>query len=97
MSNSQLPNRYKTIEYEVFETSDIKVASYLMSVGIKKLNVIAKGNFNSIFVFEQPPQELLNAWVTGQALADPKKVIDSYRHLLRDSRELERAGNGVSP
>ena len=75
-----------------FETEDINLASYLHSNQVQLLEIIPLSEFASKFIFERPDTVLLNNWLSGRL---PEKLaIDSYRHLLRDAKEKQRARFG---
>jgi len=66
-----------------FHTMDINLAAYLHSSGVELVDIQPLSVYKSRFHFEQPPQELIDLWVSGEAPA--KGIIDSYRHLLKDA------------
>lgn len=66
-----------------FRTMDINLAAYLHSSGVELLDIQPQSERKSRFLFEQPPQELLDLWLSGEAPA--KGIIDSYRHLIKDA------------
>lgn len=80
------------MENNKFKTKDISLASYLHSHDIQLITIVPLDSFNSEFVFERPPQRLLDAWLGGKL--PEKTAIDSYRHLLRDARIAQKASFG---
>lgn len=68
-----------------FETSDINLASFLSANGITYV-IIPVTPRQAKFVFNEVPQSLLQAWLSGEPQANATKVINAYRHLVRDSR-----------
>lgn len=74
------------MENNRFETADITLAAFLKVKEITLVEVIPITNYQCKFVFEKPPQELLDTWLGGLALADVRQTINSYRHLVRESR-----------
>lgn len=72
-----------------FETLDIALAAFLSVKDIKLLDIVPEKSFQSRFIFEKPPQELLDDWLTGEAAAGVKQVINAYRHLVRLSRQRQ--------
>ena len=77
-----------------FHTTDIKLSAYLMSCDVKLLDIRVTDGLarHSTYYLEQPPDELLTAWLGGNPQANAKRVIDNYRHLLADSRRIAREG-----
>lgn len=68
----------------MFKTQDIKLATYLKINGVKYITIEPSDKYNSTFVFEQPPQELLTKWFNDSGKI--QIIIDTYRSLLRDAR-----------
>jgi len=68
-----------------FATQDINLAAFLHSKRVKLIGIKPIDKYHSEFVFEQPSQELLNAWLQGNT--PEKAAVESYRHLLKDSRD----------
>jgi hypothetical protein len=75
-----------------FSTQDINLAAYLHANGVILLSIEPLDSFHSSFIFEQPPQELLDYWLSGATIE--KQVINSYRHLVKDSRNAQREMGG---
>lgn len=73
-----------------FSTRDIKLASYLMArdVPLSDIQPLDDGN-HCRFFFQHPPQHLLDAWLAGDAKAPAGRVVDAYRHLLREGRAAQ--------
>ena len=74
------------MENNTFSTTDITLASFLTVKEIPLVEVTAVSNFICKFTFEQPPRELLDAWLAGDALVDIRQAVNGYRHLLREAR-----------
>ena len=69
-----------------FQTQDINLAAYLSFNNVTLIRIEAIDPRKSIFVFEQPPQSLLDKWLTGDT---PAGIIDAYRHLLRQAKQSQ--------
>ncbi len=82
----------------MFETNDIALASFLVEQGydIQHIEMTNKNHYaKCTYCFVGVPQDLLGAWLAGTATGNAKQLIQSYRHVLRDSRiEIERCNNG---
>lgn len=66
-----------------FQTTDINLAAWLHFNNVPLISVEAIDLRKSNFVFEQPPQVLLDKWLAGNT---PAGIIDAYRHLLRQAK-----------
>ncbi|MHA1287170.1 MAG: hypothetical protein ACTSPB_07160 [Candidatus Thorarchaeota archaeon] len=75
-----------------FITDDIQLASYLCSKGVILIGIQPLDRFHSKFIFEKPPKELLDYWLSGAS--SEKSLINAYRHLLKDSRQVQLELNG---
>lgn len=70
-----------------FKTLDIHLAVFLKCRGIELREIQPAQPHQSIFVFEPVGQKLLAEWLSTEAKAPVRLVINEYRHLLRTSRE----------
>jgi hypothetical protein len=76
-----------------FITQDIILASFLCAKGVILESIERIDSFHSQFIFEPPSQELLDYWLTSAAFE--RALINAYRHLIRESRNVQgRAGGG---
>jgi hypothetical protein len=71
----------------LFSTEDINLASFLVAKNIILVEIRPLDKFHCSFVFEKPPKDLLDYWLTGGAFE--RKLISTYRHLVRDAREIQ--------
>lgn len=78
---------------EQFVTTDVKLGAYLLCSDVELLDIqpLPDGQ-RSRFVFQHPPQHLLDAWLAGNPQAHATRIIDCYRHLIRDSRHVREGG-----
>ncbi len=80
-----------------FRTNDIALASFLVTQGydVQRTEMTDENHYaKCTYCFVDVPQDLLGAWLAGTAMANAKQLIQSYRHVLRDSRiEIERYKN----
>lgn len=74
-----------------FETLDIGLAAFLRVNEIELVEIIPLTNYQSKFVFRRPPQDLLDRWLSGEAVASVKQTINTYRHLIRESKTRQQA------
>ena len=72
-----------------FRTQDINLASYLHAKGIFLRDIKPLDLFSSEFIFDKPPKELLDYWLSGSVAE--RRVINSYRHLIKDARNAQFA------
>ena len=70
-----------------FTTEDINLAAFLHAKNIILLDIQPVDKFHCSFVFEQPPKALLDYWLSKAAFE--RKIISSYRHLIRDARVVQ--------
>ena len=71
-----------------FETTDLKLAAFLYAKGAYFDGLKWLPTRQAVFLFKQPPAELLAAW-----MLDDGKFIKRYedaRNILRDRVESER-------
>jgi hypothetical protein len=78
-----------------FETTDIKLASYLAAKNVILVKILPADRYLSKMVFKDVPQALLASWLTGLAEANVSLVIDNYRHLRRDCAFRTITGNRI--
>lgn len=78
----------------IFTTEDINLAAFLISKQVKLIEVEALSSRHSRFLLEQPPQRLLNDWLTGAANSNADRVINCYRHLVRDAKTAQEKLRG---
>jgi len=57
-----------------FQTQDINLAAYLEFNDVPLISIEAIDLRKSTFIFEKPPQSLLNKWLSGTS---PVGIIDS--------------------
>ncbi|MFC1874097.1 DUF5659 domain-containing protein [Chloroflexota bacterium] len=69
------------METEIYETSDIALASYLLASGIPLLSLNRNNPRRAIFVFESPPPELVSTWQQGTATVNALAYYNSYQSL----------------
>lgn len=72
-----------------FRTQDIHLAVFLKTKDVKLVVINSLGSFRAEFVFEPVCDELLNEWLTTEALAPVRTTISEFRHLRKTAREVE--------
>lgn len=75
-----------------FSTRDIHLAAYILAKGIPLIEIAPVDNHHCKFVFEKPPRELIEYWVSNAAWE--RSLIGSYRHLVADSRKILYGSGG---
>lgn len=70
----------------MFRTRDMSLASHLHSNQVVLDRVEADGSNRAIFYFEDPPQELIDVWLAGEAEGGTKETIRAYKHLVQQAR-----------
>ena len=84
----------------MWTTNDIALASYLVAMGCEILRFEVSngtGYAKCTYYFETPDQKYLGAWLAGTATGNARELIQSYRHVLRDSRiEIEKVKSGTT-
>jgi len=68
-----------------FETTDIVLAAYLKTRGIKLLEILKNGN-KGTFVFGNIDDEIINQYDLGQALVEPKTLNYEIKALTTAAR-----------
>lgn len=71
-----------------FSTRDTILAAYLLAKEITLLEIRPIDKFHSLFIFEQPPEELVDYYVHDGGFE--RQLIHSYRHLTRDAKRAQR-------
>jgi len=69
-----------------FQTSDVTLAAFLKVRNVQLLEITPVTTWASKFIFEKPPQEYLEAWLSGEALADVRQTINCYRHPISEAK-----------
>jgi len=77
-------------DYSEFTTEDLRLAAYLASKGVRIKQLIPLDEFRCAFVLDNPSPEYLEAWLRGDPQSNAVQVINEYRHLTRDSRQVCR-------
>lgn len=74
-----------------FSTTDIKLATWLTVMGYKVKSIIPISVKVSKYIIDRTPEPTLTGeWITGSAKGNVVDVINTYRHLLRDSLLMQR-------
>ena len=71
------------IDTDIFRTTDTPLAAFLHTVGIKLLDIEVQENGRGAFLFEQPPDSLVDNYRTGKAECSALLFHKSYRYLVR--------------
>lgn len=71
-----------------FETQDIQFASFLIVNRITLLKMIPLSRYQTIYVFEKPSQDILDKWLLDDEQFKTRHLLNTYRHLLAESRAL---------
>ena len=66
-----------------FRTTDTPLAAFLYTVGIKLLDIEIQDNGRGAFLFEQPPNNIVDEYRTGKAECSALLFHKSYRYLVR--------------
>lgn len=66
-----------------FSTSDIKIASYLLSKNISLIGVDRQTNQKVFFVFDKSDKTLksIKDYLTDKAVCNPRVLFESFGHL----------------
>ena len=72
---------------DVFKTQDMQLSVFLKTKNIKLIETIPLGDYRVEFVFERVTTELLEEWLTTDALAPVRLTVNEYRHLRRLARQ----------
>lgn len=70
---------------QYFETTDIVLAAYLKTKGIRLIEIVKNGN-KGTFVFDIVNDELINDYDLGQALVEPKSLNYEIKALTTAAR-----------
>jgi len=76
-----------------FTTSDIGLASYVLSTGSGKYRGIRRGESKAIFVFRSGPKPDVAAEFLGGAEAPAKTLLDALRSLRTQLGEVSRVND----
>lgn len=71
----------------VFRTQDMQLSVWLKTKNIKLIETNPLAPYRVEFVFERVSTELLEEWLTTDAMAPVRSTINEYRHLRRLARQ----------
>ena len=74
-----------------YETSDTALAAYLYSLGTKLLHIDYSLSHRVVFVFLEPADDTLSAYLTGQATGNIQAFYRAYRTLISKLKERAEA------
>lgn len=77
---------------EHFKTQDIQLSVFLKTKNIKLIQTNPLAPYRIEFVFESVSTELLEEWLTTDAMAPVRTTINEYRHLRRLARATQAGG-----
>jgi hypothetical protein len=72
-------------------TKNIDLASFLELSHVELLDIIALTPHLSRFVFESPPDSLLESWDSRQTIVNIRDFCDAREKLIREAREKQAA------
>ncbi|OGK41514.1 hypothetical protein A2954_00740 [Candidatus Roizmanbacteria bacterium RIFCSPLOWO2_01_FULL_37_12] len=68
-----------------FSTSDIKVASFILSKSVSLIGTERPQKRKVVFLFERTPEllQLISDYLTNKALVNPRLLFESFDNLKR--------------